>query len=103
MATNDSTDRDTAAERHWSLSRRHFLRGLGASVALPALPSLLPQWSQAAESTVSAAKGAVAATASAPRRMVFVTIPNGVHQANWWPKGDGKSFELGPTMEPLAA
>jgi hypothetical protein len=103
MATNDSTDRDKAAERHWSLSRRHFLRGLGASVALPVLPSLLPHWSHAAEVQVSPAHGAGAAAASVPRRMVFVTIPNGVHQANWWPKGDGKSFELGPTMEPLAA
>ena len=103
MATNKWTDRLAAAERHWSLSRRHFLRGLGASIALPALPSLLPNWSHAAPVAVSAAQAAVAAAAAAPRRMVFVTIPNGVHQANWWPKGEGQDFELGATMEPLAA
>ena len=102
MATNNRTDCDRAAERHWSLNRRHFLQGLGVSVALPALPSLLPRWSHAAE-VAAAAKSAVAAAAAAPRRMVFVTIPNGVHQSNWWPKGEGKNFELSPTMEPLAA
>jgi Protein of unknown function (DUF1552) len=102
MATASRTDRERAAERHWSLTRRHFLRGVGASIALPALPSLLPNWSHAGEVVASAAKD-VASAGTAPRRMVFVTIPNGVHQANWWPKGEGKSFELGPTMEPLAA
>src|SRR5256885_14532629 len=32
----------TAAQRHLSLSRRHFLRGLGACIALPAFESLAP-------------------------------------------------------------
>ena len=37
------------AERHQSLSRRHFLRGLGgAALALPAFPSLLPRAARAA-------------------------------------------------------
>jgi hypothetical protein len=35
--------------------------------------------------------------------MAFVTIPNGVNQDNWWPKGNGADFELGPTMQSLAA
>jgi hypothetical protein len=35
--------------------------------------------------------------------MAFVTIPNGVNQKHWWPKGAGKDFEFGTTMEPLAA
>jgi hypothetical protein len=35
--------------------------------------------------------------------MAFVTIPNGVNLDEWWPKGDGKKFELASTMEPLAA
>jgi len=104
MAMNKLTERNRAAERHWSLSRRHFLRGLGAGIALPTLPSLLPSWSFAAPAATSAAKGAVTSAVTAtPRRMVFVTIPNGVHQTNWWPKGEGTGFNLGPTMEPLAA
>jgi hypothetical protein len=100
MATSFPSDRNRAAERHWSLSRRHFLRGLGAGIALPALPSLMSSWSHAAELTE--AVGSVAAASGAPRRMVFLTIPNGVHQDNWWPTGEGKDFQLGPTMEPLA-
>ncbi|HEX2473508.1 MAG TPA: DUF1552 domain-containing protein [Lacipirellulaceae bacterium] len=101
MATNLPSDGQRAAERHSSLSRRHFLRGVGATIALPALPSLVPRWSRAAEVAI-VAKEAVAA-AAAPQRMVFLTIPNGVHQENWWPTGKGKDFELGPTMEPLAS
>jgi hypothetical protein len=92
-------ERDRIAERRWSLSRRHFLRGLGACVALPALPSLLPRASGAAELASSAPS---AAAAEVPRRMAFVTVPNGVNLDAWWPKGKGGSFELGPTMEPLA-
>ena len=64
MANNEPTRRELAAERHWSMSRRRFLRGVGACVALPALPSLLPRVSRAAE----AAAGSAAATAAgAPR------------------------------------
>src|SRR5262245_5788627 len=95
MANDELRNRNLAAERHWSLSRRHFLRGVGACVALPALPSLLPRWVQAAEAAPSAA------AAAAPVRMAFVTIPNGVNLDAWWPKGEGKSFELAPTMTPL--
>jgi hypothetical protein len=35
--------------------------------------------------------------------MAFITIPNGVNQEHWWPKGGGKDFQLASTMEPLAA
>jgi len=96
MLNHESRERDLAAERHWAMSRRRFLRGVGTCVALPALPSLLPRLSRAAE----AAGGAAAA--SAPQRMAFVTIPNGVNLKEWWPKGEGTNFELASTMEPLA-
>jgi hypothetical protein len=33
--------------------------------------------------------------------MAFITVPNGVNQDAWWPKGEGNDFVLGPTMEPL--
>ncbi len=84
-----------------NLTRRGFLRGVGACVALPALPSLLPRWAEAAG---DAGASAVATSAStAPLRMAFVTIPNGVNLEQWWPKEDGKEFKLSPTMEPLTA
>ena len=99
MATMETLDRIRAAERHWSLSRRRFLRGLGACVALPALPSLCPRGLQAAE----AVPGSVlSAGAGVPRRMAFVTVPNGVNLDAWWPKGKGINFELASTMAPLA-
>ena len=42
--TNPSlNEHDRASQRHLSLSRRTFLRGLGVAVALPALESLRPQ------------------------------------------------------------
>src|SRR5256885_5786763 len=97
MPDNLPTDRDLAAERHWSMSRRKFLRGVGACVALPTLPSLWPRSLQAAEVAPSTA------AAGMPRRFAFVTIPNGVNLDAWWPKGEGEKFELAPTMSPLAA
>ena len=89
-----------AAQRYASLSRRRFLRGLGACVALPALESLLPTRLFGAESSGVAN---LAKTASgAPLRMAYVYFPNGAIQPAWWPEGEGKDFELGRTMQPLA-
>jgi len=90
------------AQRLASLSRRRFLRGVGACMAVPALESLLPRTSLA--STIAEASGAAPAAtgaAGAPVRMAFVYFPNGAHQANWWPTGEGKDFTLGKTMQPL--
>ncbi len=33
--------------------------------------------------------------------MAFVAIPNGVNLAEWWPKSEGKEFQLASTMESL--
>ena len=85
-------------------SRRRFLRGLGACVALPAFESLLkPSLTMAATATADTITGQVAASAGgAPLRMAFVYFPNGAIQHTWWPKGEGKDFELARTMEPLS-
>ncbi len=71
-------------------SRRRFLRGLGVGVALPAF-----------ESTLSSSARAAAATSKPPKRIAFCSIPNGVQQDHWWPKGDERDFELNQTMKPL--
>jgi hypothetical protein len=92
-------NRNLAAERFTSLNRRHFLRGLGACLALPAFESVRPFAAVAAEA--NAAKLATTTT-GAPLRTAFVYFPNGAIQPNWWPKGEGKDFELARTMEPLA-
>lgn len=78
------------------LNRRHFLRGVGACVALPAFHSLLP-------TAAAAAKAAPATTASgAPLRMAFLYVPNGVNVEHWRPQGEGADYQLSPALEPLA-
>jgi hypothetical protein len=89
-------------QRRMNLSRRRFLRGVGACVALPAFGSLIRGTSVFAAAPAAGAGGAVATAASgAPLRMAFVYFPNGAIQPNWWPTGEGKDFELARTMKPL--
>jgi hypothetical protein len=77
------------------LTRRQFLRGVGASIALPTFASTL------SAAPAGAGAGAVTST-GAPLRLAFVYFPTGAHQDNWWPTGEGSAFTLGRTMEPLA-
>lgn len=81
-----------------ALDRRRFLKGVGASVAIPAFTSLIPFSVAVAET--SAAAAATTAT-GAPLRMAFMSIPNGVQQDHWFPDGEGKEFKLNSTMKPL--
>jgi len=79
-------------------TRRHFLRGLGACVALPALAALGPQRAFAAQ-----AAGQLALTAKgAPLRTAFLFFPNGAIPKAWWPETSGKDFALSQTLEPLS-
>ncbi len=74
------------------LPRRTFLRGLGATIALPLLDAMIP------------ARTALANTAAAPKmRLGFVYFPHGAVMDKWTPVGEGTSFELSPILEPLAA
>lgn len=92
--------RNSAAERHLSLSRRKFLRGLGACLAVPAMESLIPASAVAA----AAAATPLATTPSGvPLRMAFVYFPNGAIQSDWWPQHEGTGFKFAPTMQPLEA
>ena len=85
-----------AAQRHAAFSRRHFLRGLGACIALPAFESLAPF------KTLAAPANRLATTAGgAPLRAAFLFFPNGAIPAAWWPKGEGKDFEISRTLKPL--
>jgi hypothetical protein len=84
-----------AAERHLSLSRRHFLRGLGACLALPTFETFAP-------TRLVAATPAGATPGGAPLRMAFVYFPNGAIPSQWWPEGAGTDFKLARTMQPLA-
>ena len=96
-----NTNPNMAAERVASLNRRHFLRGLGACLALPAFGSLKPFGLLAAEANTAAK---LAATASgAPLRTAFVFFPNGAIPSAWWPEGEGSDFKFNPTLQPLEA
>ena len=95
---------DAVAEQtRLASSRRHFLRGLGAAVALPALESLLPRGLSAA--VAASTRGMATTSGGAPLRMAFLYFPNGANQQAWWPKADAGSadWELNSTMEPLRA
>ena len=74
-----------------SIPRRTVLRGLGASLALPLLDSMVP------------ALTARAQTAAAPvHRFGVVYVPNGMVMENYLPATVGPSFELTPTLQALA-
>jgi hypothetical protein len=97
MKKQNHAPRNLAAERHWSLHRRTFLRGLGACLAVPSLESLRPF-----QASASATPATLATTPSgAPLRMAYVYFPNGAIQPNWWPTGEGKDFQFARTMQPL--
>ncbi len=84
-------------------SRRNVLRGFGVSMALPWLESLTSRSVYGAPTGVSAALSGsgVAAAASAPQRMAFIFVPNGVHMQDWTPKSGGPGFELPYVLQPL--
>ena len=94
MKANAMLHRNLAVERQASMSRRLFLRGIGACLALPAFESLRP-FDAIAGPTGAASK-------AAPLRMAFLYVPNGTIPSAWWPTGDaGKDFELSRTLQPL--
>ena len=72
------------------LPRRTFLRGLGVTLALPMLDSMVPAFG-----------GARASAAQAVRRLGVVYVPNGMFMPNWTPAGDGRGFALPTSMQPL--
>ncbi|MSV29378.1 MAG: DUF1552 domain-containing protein [Bryobacterales bacterium] len=71
-----------------SLPRRAFLRGLGTTLALPLLDSMVPAF---------AATGA----AKSPTRLGFVYHPVGMIMDKWTPAAEGAAFEFTPIMRAL--
>lgn len=87
-----------SAQRFAAMNRRHFLRGLGACVALPTFTSLLPNRMFAAGTRL----GELATTPTgAPLRTAFVFFPNGAIPTKWWPEGGETGFKLNPTLAPI--
>src|SRR5580704_8998866 len=98
MSRKQFSSEGPAAQSPAGFNRRHFLRGLGACVALPAFVSLLPTRLMA-----SSAAGKLAVTSTgAPLRSAFLYFPNGAIPGDWWPKDQGTDFALSKTLQPLA-
>ena len=72
-----------------TLSRRAFLRGAGAAMALPFLDAMLP-------------RPARAQAGASARRLLCWYVPNGIRMSAWTPATTGTGFVLPPILEPLA-
>jgi len=86
------------ARKSWQLDRRTFLKGAGASLALPWLECM---------TTVNAMPAAAVAL---PKRLCAVYIPFGVSlpkadsdfgKWSWFPTGEGKDFKFGESLNCL--
>src|SRR5689334_15919840 len=73
-----------------ALPRRTFLRGIGATVALPFLDAMVP------------ALSAATSTSQSPTRLAFFHVPNGAWSPDFHPKTVGSNFEITPILKPLA-
>jgi hypothetical protein len=74
-----------------AIPRRTVLRGIGATLALPLLDAMVP------------ALTAVQKTAANPvTRFGVMYPPNGMVMQQWTPAAEGATFELTPTLAPLA-
>src|SRR5687768_2776200 len=70
-----------------TLTRRTVLKGMGVSVALPLLDSMIPPL--------------VAQSRQAPMRLGFVYAAHGVIHSEWKPRQTGRQYELPPNLQPL--
>jgi len=73
------------------LSRRTFLNGVGVTLALPLLESMLPAATALARTT----------TAAARTRLGCIYFPHGVIMSKWKPATEGAGFELTEILQPL--
>jgi hypothetical protein len=73
-----------------ALPRRTFLRGVGATVALPLLDAMVPSMT------------AMTRSAAEPvRRLGFVYMPMGCDLPRWTPPGEGRLTALSPALQSL--
>jgi len=75
--------------QNWLLNRRHVLKGLGVSLALPLLDCMRPLLA--------------ADTVTRPKRSVFIYLPNGVNTNDFEMSRFGQDYELSRILKPLEA
>jgi hypothetical protein len=73
-----------------AIPRRAVLHGLGASLALPLLDSMVPAFSTRAQAAVQALN-----------RFGVVYVPNGMIMQQYLPKTEGPNWEITPTLSAL--
>lgn len=71
------------------VTRRTFIRGLGATLALPYLEIMGGR-------TLAASTGQ-----SEPRRLACFYIPGGINHYNWFPQDTGTNYTIAPSHQPL--
>ena len=74
--------------RNSALSRRTFLKGLGVSMALPVMESLVPA-------------AMARSLEQRPKRMTVFYSPNGVRMQRYTPATAGKNYAMTPILKPL--
>jgi Protein of unknown function (DUF1552) len=72
------------------LSRRTFLNGMGVTIALPLLESMLPAATPAAQTA-----------AKARTRLGCIYFPHGATMDKWTPAVEGSTFDLSEILQPL--
>jgi hypothetical protein len=73
-----------------SISRRTLLRGAGVGLGLPLLEAMIPSSALA-----------FSRMPRSPVRIAMLYMPNGVNTSSWTPQGEGRDFQLSPTLQPL--
>lgn len=74
-----------------AIPRRTFLRGMGATLALPLLDAMVPAFAST-----------LAGASKSPPRLAFVYTPCGIVMNKWTPPNAGPGIQITPTLEPLA-
>ena len=75
-----------------ALPRRSFLRGVGASIALPMLNAMVPALARAADKT-----------SKMPLRVGYCYVPNGIIKERWRPTTAGSGFQMTDVLNEWAA
>jgi hypothetical protein len=73
------------------IARRTVLRGIGATVALPLLDSMIPATTAWADTPAG----------KTPKRFAFIGFPHGAIMDRWSPAETGSSFTISPILQPL--
>src|SRR5436309_791365 len=74
-----------------ALPRRAFIRGMGATLALPLLDAMVP------------AMSAQSKTSKAAPRFAAIYCGNGANMNDWRPAAEGADFAFSPILKPLEA